>query len=331
MPLTADLYENTPDHGVGAPNVAEGAESQPQPKGSNPMPKSVDHSTDIVQLDAELTPEEEFADYMKEEHPQVKKDSANWNLIKRGYDQENVIEGDSLFDLACKVWHTVTGGLSLPGWATKAGTDAAEFLRRAERGLGVAIREGQERGEVRVQGENARFESDLVDQVNKKVSPTDFAKRAELSGNEGSGRMGIYHLVDDISDDQFEDALDEAKSEGNLSRANVARKAKAKAKHVTLISTRARVPLMNTRAACFEEGGEPRSIRTGCMDVLLKQRPIECFPLVQIARMWNNSEDGDLEFVEESSTNLTLNEAVELAHVLLLMVDVARESAKGDA
>jgi hypothetical protein len=229
MPLTADLYENTPDHGVGAPNVAEGAESQPQPKGSNPMPKSVDHSTDIVQLDAELTPEEEFADYMKEEHPQVKKDSANWNLIKRGYDQENVIEGDSLFDLACKVWHTVTGGLSLPGWATKAGTDW-------------------------------RF-------------PTS----------------------------------------------------------VTLISTRARVPLMNTRAACFEEGGEPRSIRTGCMDVLLKQRPIECFPLVQIARMWNNSEDGDLEFVEESSTNLTLNEAVELAHVLLLMVDVARESAKGDA
>lgn len=108
--------------------------------------------------------------------------------------------------------------------------DAAEFLRRAERGLGVAIREGQERGEVRVQGENARFESDLVDQVNKKVSPTDFAKRAELSGNEGSGRMGIYHLADGISDDQFEDALDEAKSEGNLSRANVARKAKAKAK-----------------------------------------------------------------------------------------------------
>ncbi|UVG34671.1 hypothetical protein SEA_RITA_48 [Mycobacterium phage Rita] len=30
--------------------------------------------------------------------------------------------------------------------------DAAEFVRRAERGLGVAIREGQERGEIRTSG-----------------------------------------------------------------------------------------------------------------------------------------------------------------------------------
>lgn len=110
--------------------------------------------------------------------------------------------------------------------------DAAEFLRRAERGLGVAIREGQARGDIRNQGETTRFESDVVDQDNKKSSPTDFAKRTELSGNEANGRMGIYHLTDGVSDEQFTEAIDEAKAEGNLSRANVARKAKAKAKPV---------------------------------------------------------------------------------------------------
>ncbi|MDO3057020.1 hypothetical protein P5V98_24650, partial [Mycobacteroides abscessus subsp. massiliense] len=40
---------------------------------------------------------------------------------------------------------------------------------------------------------------------------------------------GIYDLADGVSDEQFEEAITEARAEGNLSRANVARKCKDKA------------------------------------------------------------------------------------------------------
>lgn len=111
----------------------------------------------------------------------------------------------------------------------------AEFVRRAERGLGVAIREGQDRGEVIAKGKNlhpetiARLEVDDIDF--KAPRPvTDFAPKHELSGITGEG--GIYAMTDGVSDGQFEEAITEAKSEGNLSRANVARKCKAKSKPV---------------------------------------------------------------------------------------------------
>lgn len=60
--------------------------------------------------------------------------------------------------------------------------DAAEFLRRAERGLGVAIRVGQERGEILATGKKNFFAGGihgaLKTQLNEviKPTPTDFAK-----------------------------------------------------------------------------------------------------------------------------------------------------------
>lgn len=114
--------------------------------------------------------------------------------------------------------------------------DAAEFLRRAERGLGVAIRDGQERGEVETTSEGksrgAFMRDDLLDKQIIKPKPTDFAKARELSGNATHGDPGIYGMTDGVSDAQFAEALGEARDEGNLSRANVARKCKAKAKPV---------------------------------------------------------------------------------------------------
>ncbi|WP_135452564.1 hypothetical protein [Mycobacterium sp. DL99] len=107
--------------------------------------------------------------------------------------------------------------------------DAAEFVRRAERGLGVAIREGQARGEVETTAEGKARGSATRDQVvtyeKVKPKPTDFAGVHELTNTHG----GIYDLTDNVSDEQFEEVITEAKAEGNLSRANVARKAKAKA------------------------------------------------------------------------------------------------------
>lgn len=95
---------------------------------------------------------------------------------------------------------------------------AAEIVRRAERGIGVAIRRGQEDGTIRRQGQSRITHqpgnTELV------ASPTDYATGDELGGNDA----GIYHLTDDVSDEVFEDAVEEARAEQNLSRANVVRK-----------------------------------------------------------------------------------------------------------
>lgn len=111
--------------------------------------------------------------------------------------------------------------------------DADEFVRRAERGLGVAIREGQAAGTVLGPGKKnfhaggyalakTRLNDELI------PSPMEYATASELSGANKPGE-GIYGMTDGVSDEQFEDAVAEARAEGNLSRANVARKAKAKA------------------------------------------------------------------------------------------------------
>lgn len=126
--------------------------------------------------------------------------------------------------------------------------DAAEFLRRAERGLGVAIREGQANGTVETPeearsrtGRNAVAareiklgRSSTSEDDDNKTRVTSLASTNELNGQYQEGRRGggIYDLTDNVTDEQFNESIDEAKSEGNLSRANVARKAKAKAKPV---------------------------------------------------------------------------------------------------
>jgi hypothetical protein len=92
---------------------------------------------------------------------------------------------------------------------------ATEIVRRAERGIGVAIRRGQETGKVRRQGQGRGHTQQLP-------KPTDFASHDELMGNQA----GIYDMTDGVSDEEFEDAVAEAKAEGNLSRANVVRKAR---------------------------------------------------------------------------------------------------------
>lgn len=96
---------------------------------------------------------------------------------------------------------------------------ATEIVRRAERGLGLAIRKGQEEGTVNVRG----VRKDWLEARHVKTilpSPSDFATPGELSGNES----GIYAMTDNVSDDDFEQAIEDAKAEKNLSRANVVRK-----------------------------------------------------------------------------------------------------------
>jgi hypothetical protein len=93
---------------------------------------------------------------------------------------------------------------------------AAEIVRRAERRIGELIREGQDRGEIRRVGEGSR-DHDQPSAVNRRLSPSSFASSTELSGN----GVGIYAMTDDVSSDEFEEALEGAKVERNLSRRNL--------------------------------------------------------------------------------------------------------------
>lgn len=107
--------------------------------------------------------------------------------------------------------------------------DAQEMVRRAEYALGKAIRKGQAEGTVRTRGQHGsaydRWNGVHRETKNStKPSPTDYAPPHELNGK--TGQEGIYAMSDDVTPDDFDDAIDEAKAEGNLSRANVVRKIK---------------------------------------------------------------------------------------------------------
>lgn len=85
------------------------------------------------------------------------------------------------------------GGLGLP--------------RRAERCIGLAIRKGQKEGRIQRRG-------------NRDIRTADIATvTGGVSLHEVS--RASYPLTDDVSPEQFEKAIGEAKAERNLSRANV--------------------------------------------------------------------------------------------------------------
>lgn len=99
-----------------------------------------------------------------------------------------------------------------------------EMVRRAEYALGKAIRKGQAEDAVRRNGQRIRVGNQYapaVDTGSSKPGPSDFISPHEWSGNGG----GVYQMTDDgVTEERFDAAIDEAKAEGNLSRANVVRK-----------------------------------------------------------------------------------------------------------
>jgi hypothetical protein len=97
---------------------------------------------------------------------------------------------------------------------------AAEIVRRAERGIGLAIRRGQDEGSVIRRG-GPRGSKRAVSVFDPRPV-TDFATHGELNGN--GSTTGIYAMTDGVPDEDFEHAVAEARAEDNLSRANVVRK-----------------------------------------------------------------------------------------------------------
>ena len=129
-----------------------------------------------------------------------------------------------------KAWAATIAEMSKQkGLAEDIQLDALEMVRRAERGIGQAIRNGQQAGEIvkagSIGGGTAAGTSGVVPDAARGqhlARPTDFVTANELSSNQA----GIYALTDGVTDEDFEDVLDEARDEMNLSRANVARKAR---------------------------------------------------------------------------------------------------------
>lgn len=111
--------------------------------------------------------------------------------------------------------------------------DSTEMVRRAEYALGKAIRKGQEEGTVRTLGSNSGPRSDYMrngrlvrvphrDVTSSSISPKDIEP-------DSYARVDIYAMADNATEEEFEDALTEARAEGNLSRSNVVRKVKQQA------------------------------------------------------------------------------------------------------
>lgn len=123
-------------------------------------------------------------------------------------------------NLKAKVATVATATKEL-GMSKEAQELAVEAVRRAEWALGRAIRKGQEEGTVRTQSDNDRDAS----VPSTKASPSDFASDLELYDRPSQRKAGIL-TIGEASPEEFDAAIEEAKAEGNLSRANVARKVK---------------------------------------------------------------------------------------------------------
>lgn len=131
-----------------------------------------------------------------------------------------------------KAWAaTVAEMTRQKGLAEDIQLDAVEMVRRAERGIGQAIRNGQAAGEIAKlgslggeRGPDGTFAPATPGTARRQhlARPTDFATVNELSSNQA----GIYALTDGVTDEDFDEVIDEARGELNLSRGNVARKAR---------------------------------------------------------------------------------------------------------
>ena len=107
---------------------------------------------------------------------------------------------------------------------TDAQLAAAEIVRRAERGIGVTIRRGQQDGEIAKRGDRRSHGAPGVHGGSLNDRHDDHLGSPGSFFRHGDERADTYAMTDGVSDADFEDAIGEAKAEGNLSRANLVRK-----------------------------------------------------------------------------------------------------------
>lgn len=119
---------------------------------------------------------------------------------------------------------------------------ATELVRRAERCIGLGIRQGQAAGEVGTrQSAGASVTrnqwGDFEGQDRDSAKPI---SASDLFANH-SDRTGVYAITDGVTDDQFDAAITVAREEGNLSRASVIRKVRGEAAGVNRVEVATRL------------------------------------------------------------------------------------------
>lgn len=107
--------------------------------------------------------------------------------------------------------------------------DATAMVRRAERSLGVAVREGQAAGQISTVSSGASIAAqnrEARKRGEQETSMKNFLPNASEYMQSSQALVDTYAMADDVTDVEFDDALNAAKEEKNLSRANVVRKIK---------------------------------------------------------------------------------------------------------
>lgn len=117
--------------------------------------------------------------------------------------------------------------------------DAQEMVRRAEYALDRSIRSARANGEMAnpTGPKSSYMRSGKLVNVDRDHEPTGISAR-DLFGGNAEARSDAYQMGAAEPED-FDEAIEEAKSEGNLSRANVVRKVKQKAGPPTTRDSRA--------------------------------------------------------------------------------------------
>lgn len=101
--------------------------------------------------------------------------------------------------------------------------DALEMVRRSERALGLAVRQGQESGAI-ANRTNRGYQGN---QHGKPLNPTMSGLTSPSDYFTGESELADAYAMTDIpTDAEFESALQSAKEDGNLSRRNVVAKVK---------------------------------------------------------------------------------------------------------
>jgi hypothetical protein len=101
---------------------------------------------------------------------------------------------------------------------------AAEIVRRAERGIGLAVRRGQQHGQIARRGDRGGCGAPGVRGGNPGDTRGEHLDSPAGFFRNGKERADCYAMADGVSDADFEAALGQAKSDGDLSRATVVRK-----------------------------------------------------------------------------------------------------------
>lgn len=102
--------------------------------------------------------------------------------------------------------------------AQEAGLSAMEIVRRCERRLTELVREGQRNGTVNTVGQPAK----VLFTAGKDIPKVRVAEVIAPGGKV----LDEHNALGDAPSERFEEAIAEARAEGNLSRANVVRKVK---------------------------------------------------------------------------------------------------------